>query len=200
MGRRGAITAVSAALVLAGCAGNDTSGPVKASAPPDLPADHRWAMVPAQHVTFAVPETWVAFSSEDSPENLAAVAKALGMSVADVKAGLPEETPLQVRALAPDPSNINATVVDLGELPVSGELESQLRGAGAEEVEVRSVPTPAGPGLLATYKHTLETMSVHGAGLFFDNGDSLLNVTVSSPDLDTATEEMDAVIASVHRS
>ncbi len=189
----------------AGCAA-DVADPAASTqaAPPELPAGHRWTTVPSQHLTFAVPDSWVLYSSDDSPENLAAAAKALGISVEALKATLPEQTPLQVRAPAPDPTNLNATVIDLGKLPPKGELESQLRGAGAEDLEVTSVDTPAGEGLLATYQRPLAGKlagtPVHGAGLFLDNGDSLLNLTLSSPKADTTTSEMRVVIASIHRS
>lgn len=203
---RGTSIVVALGLVVVGAAAGCSS--TGASQPPvpaqssatDLPANHRWVQVPTQDVTVAVPQTWVEFSSHDTPENLAVAAKALGITVQDLKARLPPETMMQVRAPSPDPSNLNATVVDLDRVPSGAELTSQLEGAGAQGVAVRSVRTAAGEALLATYRQQVATGTVYGGGLFIDTGDSLLNLTVSSPDRATVTSRTDVLTKSVHRS
>lgn len=167
----------------------------------DLPANHKWVAVPTQGVVVAVPQTWVEYSSQDTPEDLAIAAKALGISVKELKASLSQEMLMQVRAPSPDPSNINATVVDLDHMPTTDELTSQLEGAGALGVAVRPVRTDAGDAVVAYYQQHLTTGKlIYGAGLFIDRGDSLLNLTVTSPHRATITERMNVLITNVHRT
>lgn len=107
---------------------------------------------------------------------------------------------MQVRAPSPDTSNLNATVVELDRVPSGAELTSQLEGAGAQDVAVRLLRTAAGEAVLATYRQQVATGTVYGAGLFIDTGDSLLNLTVSSPDRATVTSRTGVLTRSVHRS
>ena len=185
----------------AGCSStgaSQTPAPAQSSAT-DLPANHRWVEVPTQDVSVAVPSTWIGFSSQDTPENLAIAAKGLGITVEELKARLPAETLVQVRAPSPDLSNLNATVVDLDSVPSGAELTSQLEGAGAQDVAVRSVHTAVGEAVLATYRQQVTAGTLYGAGLFIDTGDSLLNLTVTSSDRATVTSRTDVLTTSVHR-
>ncbi|SDP72715.1 hypothetical protein SAMN04489867_3636 [Pedococcus dokdonensis] len=156
--------------------------------------------VPTQGVSVAAPQGWVKFTSKDTPESLAAAAKALGMTVEELKATLASQYLLQLRAPAPDPSNLNASVVDLDQVPSEGALVSQLEAAGAQDVTVRPLRTAVGDALLARYRQQVGSVTVHGAGLFVDTGDELLNLTVSSPDESTVTARADVLATSIHRT
>ena len=189
---------------VAGCSDTAVPSPTsttdRAGAGVALPAGHRWVQVPTQAVTIAVPQAWVDFASTDTPEALAAAAEAMGTTVEDLQANLPAATLLQVRAPSPDPSNINAVVIDLETLPSDAELTSQFEEAGAREVTPRAVHTAAGDAVLITYDRPLSGGTVHGAGLFVDLGSSLLNLSVTSPDRATVTTRAEALVRSIHLS
>ena len=186
----------------AGCSGTGASqppAPTQSSAT-DPPVNHKWVEVPTQDVSVAVPQTWVAYRSQDTPENLSIAAKGIGITVEELKARLPSETLVQVRAPSPDASNLNATVIEIDSVPSGAELTSQLESAGAQDVAVRSVRTAVGEAVLATYRQQVTAGTLYGAGLFIDTGDSLLNLTVTSPDRATVTSRTDVLTTSVHRS
>jgi hypothetical protein len=54
---------------------------------------------------------------------------------------------------------------------------------------------------VAYYQQQLTTGTlIYGAGLFIDRGDSLLNLTVTSPHRATVAERTNVLIANVHRT
>ena len=187
---------------LTGCSGVGSSQPPATTqrVVSELPAGHRWVEVTSLAVTMAVPSEWVSYRSDDTPENLAVAAKAMGITVDELRRRLPADTLLQVRAPSPDVSHLNATSVEVDRVPEDGELTSQLEAAGARDVAVRSVSTAAGDAVLATYHQQLTGGKIYGAGLFVDVGDSLINLTLSSPDSATVSAEAEVLASSIHRS
>lgn len=186
-------------------ASSSTPTTAATAATPALPKGYAWQTIEDASLKFAVPEAWSAIN----PKKLIAEGDTSLFDDMAKKMGISSDQMMQavgnadLMLLAPPKdgyaANVSGLIVPLTELPTQAQLKGQLGSMSESDVVITPGTSPAGPMISADYVLKVGAQSVQGRTQFFQGGDGILNLAISTLDAKTTAAVSEAIRTTIHK-